>query len=99
MRCDRIVFVLMCELFLAGMIIVPCGCGSARPGDPPDDPPPQTPAVQRGQQIFVQNCNACHPGGAAGVGPALNDKPLTESLIRSQVRNGKGIIEPPKTSA
>lgn len=37
-------------------------------------------------------CNSCHIGGAAGLGPALNNKPLPGWLIRFQVRNGLGVM-------
>jgi mono/diheme cytochrome c family protein len=46
-------------------------------------------AVKTGQAIFMKNCQKCHPGGEAGVGPALN-KPMTGFSIRMQVRHGFG---------
>ena len=69
------------------------GCGSARRGEPLVGPVPITsPAVVRGQQVFMADCHQCHPGGEAGLGPAINYKPLPGFLIRLQVRNGLGAM-------
>jgi mono/diheme cytochrome c family protein len=38
------------------------------------------------------HCQKCHPGGEAGLGPALNDKPLPVFLMRFQVRKGLGAM-------
>jgi mono/diheme cytochrome c family protein len=68
-------------------------CGSNRRG------PPDAPAVvlesareQRGQRLFFGYCNPCHPGGEAGLGPSLNNKPLPDAAIRLVVRNGFGAM-------
>jgi len=46
-----------------------------------------------GHQVFVANCNQCHPGGSGGEGPALNNKGFVPaSLIRFQVRHGMGAM-------
>jgi mono/diheme cytochrome c family protein len=50
------------------------------------------PQVALGQRVFSANCYQCHPGGAAGAGPAINDKPLPENLIKTQVRAGLGAM-------
>lgn len=50
----------------------------------------QDPALAPGRQAFDQYCHACHPGGGAGLGPALNSKPLPGALIAFQVRHGLG---------
>jgi mono/diheme cytochrome c family protein len=46
--------------------------------------------VAAGQAVFQQNCNACHPNGNAGVGPALRGKNLSAQQITNRVRNGGG---------
>lgn len=46
----------------------------------------------RGQEIFYKNCDRCHPGGMAGRGPALINKPLPAFFIKFQVRNGLGAM-------
>lgn len=50
------------------------------------------PVVAAGQQLFMRNCNQCHPRGQEGVGIGLNDKPLPDFAIRIQVRNGFGAM-------
>ena len=40
----------------------------------------------------MAKCQQCHPGGEAGLGPALNDKPLPEFLKKFQVRHGLGTM-------
>ena len=68
-------------------------CGSARRGEPIAGPlPTASPAVAQGQQVFMAKCQQCHPTGEAGLGPAINDKPLPGFLIRFQVRNGVGAM-------
>ena len=69
------------------------GCGSARRGVPMQPPLQiQDPDVERGQQAFMRFCNGCHPGGEAGLGFAINNKPLPGWAIRFQVRNGLGVM-------
>ncbi len=46
--------------------------------------------VTAGKTVFDQNCSPCHPGGAAGVGPALAGKNLPATTITTTVRNGRG---------
>ncbi|MCE5229109.1 cytochrome c [bacterium] len=66
------------------------GCISARTGEPG----PLTPdsAVERGREVFMRHCDRCHPGGDAGIGPALNSKSLPGFVIKSQVRLGLGAM-------
>lgn len=45
-----------------------------------------------GHRVFMQHCHYCHPGGEAGLGPALNDKQLPARLIKFQVRHGLGAM-------
>jgi mono/diheme cytochrome c family protein len=69
------------------------GCGSARRGVPTDPPLALTDStLVRGQRVFMQFCNGCHPGGTGGVGLALNNKPLPGFVIRYQVRHGLGAM-------
>jgi mono/diheme cytochrome c family protein len=41
-------------------------------------------------EVFAEHCQQCHPNGAAGLGPSLNDKPIPGFLIKLQVRSGLG---------
>lgn len=76
----------------------PTGCGTARRSPPVAGPlhlseaQPEDEAELLGQQVFMNHCYQCHPGGRAGLGPALNDKPLPGFAIRTQVRQGFGTM-------
>jgi mono/diheme cytochrome c family protein len=48
--------------------------------------------IKKGQLVFFQNCNQCHPHGEAGLGPALNNKPAPVFLMKTQVRLGLGAM-------
>lgn len=77
-------------LLLAALSLAAC---SARRGEPLegslDDSDPE---VRRGRIVFMAKCHKCHPGGDAGLGPALNNKPLPEFLVRYQTRHGAGAM-------
>jgi mono/diheme cytochrome c family protein len=49
-------------------------------------------AEQRGQLVFMEHCNQCHPGGAAGLGPAINDLRLPSQMIELKVRTGHPVM-------
>ena len=66
-------------------------CGSARRGEPFVSLQ-FTEQERTGQEHFMHHCPECHPGGAAGLGPALNNKPLPRWLMRLQVRHGLGAM-------
>ena len=51
------------------------GCASARRGEPIAGEWKGDPKIERGKVVFMQKCHMCHPGGEAGLGPALNNKP------------------------
>jgi mono/diheme cytochrome c family protein len=69
------------------------GCGTARRdalvAKPLHRPTSQ---VELGDRIFSARCNQCHPGGAAGLGPAINNKPVPGFMIAFQVRHGLGAM-------
>jgi mono/diheme cytochrome c family protein len=68
------------------------GC-SARRGEPFYGPlPVASAALENGRHVFMRECHQCHPGGEAGLGPSLNDKPLPGFLMRFQVRWGFGAM-------
>ena len=80
-------------LLLGAVVLSLAACGSAQRGAPltgPHEPPDAE--VVRGQQTFDTFCNGCHPGGTAGIGVALNNKPLPGFVIRRQVRWGLGAM-------
>ena len=75
------------------MLLLLSYCGSARRGQPLYTPlDTSSPAVAQGEVVFMAHCNKCHPGGEAGLGPAINNKPLPGFLIRTQVRKGLGVM-------
>jgi mono/diheme cytochrome c family protein len=66
-------------------------CGTARRSEPLVGPPQLASANEvHGQRLFMQLCNQCHPGGDAGLAPALNSKPAPGPAIKLQVRTGLG---------
>jgi mono/diheme cytochrome c family protein len=46
----------------------------------------------QGEMVYMKNCHTCHPSGAGGLGPSLNDKPLPAFAIAFQVRHGLGAM-------
>lgn len=76
----------------AGSLLL-CACGQPRRDTPYTEPVAlNDPDVARGQQLFMFNCNQCHPGGSAGLAPGLNDKPLPGVAIKTQIRSGVGAM-------
>jgi mono/diheme cytochrome c family protein len=68
-------------------------CGSARRSEPIiGESAARGPAFAEGRRLFMQHCHTCHPGGEAGLGPAINNKPLPAGLIKFQVRHGLGAM-------
>ncbi len=68
-------------------------CAPAYRGEPLTGPLELTTStLVLGQRVFDANCHQCHPGGAGGLGPSLNDKPLPGQLIAYQVRHGLGAM-------
>jgi mono/diheme cytochrome c family protein len=80
-------------LVLISAVTVLVACGSARRSEPIAGPMNISDAsVLRGRAVFDAHCFSCHTGGAGGMGPALNDKPLPKTLVRFQVRHGLGTM-------
>ena len=66
-------------------------CGSGRRSEPVIGPLQlSTREEVHGEIAFMKHCNSCHPGGDAGLGPAINHKPLPAAMIHLQVRQGLG---------
>ncbi|NEM96686.1 c-type cytochrome [Pontibacter burrus] len=80
-------------LLYSSIVLLLIACGTAKRGEPAYAPLATTePAVVQGKVVFDTFCHKCHPGGEAGLGPAINNKPLPGFLIRFQVRNGLGVM-------
>ncbi len=92
-KCVRLGRVLVLSSIVLTAVLIGAGCGSARRGVPIAGPLSlATDGLVRGQQVFMKQCHQCHPGGEAGLGPALNNKPLPGFLVRLQVRQGFGAM-------
>lgn len=80
-------------LSLLLLLVVLVNCAPAYRGEPIVGPLNTSDLqVALGQHVFDAHCHECHPGGAAGLGPGINDKPLPGPLIEFQVRNGLGVM-------
>jgi mono/diheme cytochrome c family protein len=78
-------------LALATLALLATSCATAGRDEPLAGPLPlDSPQLVAGQQVFMRNCYQCHPGGSAGLGPAINNKALANAHIRAQVRKGVG---------
>jgi mono/diheme cytochrome c family protein len=48
--------------------------------------------VLNGEKVFMVHCQKCHPGGEAGLGPAINSNPAPQFIKRFQMRHGLGVM-------
>jgi mono/diheme cytochrome c family protein len=70
-----------------------CACATTRGSEPVRGSLAiRSEVEQHGQRVFMRECNYCHPMGDAGLGPALNNKPLPGAAVRLQVRKGMGAM-------
>lgn len=70
-------------------------CGCAMRKSEPIKKETFTPANERiahGEQVFMQHCQKCHPGGEAGLGPSINANPAPQFIKRFQMRHGLGVM-------
>jgi mono/diheme cytochrome c family protein len=75
------------------LALAAAACGAQRRGEPSAPAvQPRTAVEQRGERLFHRFCYQCHPGGEAGLGPAINDKPLPALAIKTQIRRGVGAM-------
>jgi len=81
---------------LAASLMLSIGClvGCSDSGREANVIPPNelrnNPRLAEGQRVFMQYCNQCHPGGASGIGPSLNDKRIPPFIMRVKVRHHVG---------
>lgn len=76
--------------FLASCALLLCACGRTQRSAPLLSQ--AMPGPQESRLLFEDNCHQCHPHGGAGLGPALNNKPLPEFAIKAQTRKGLGAM-------
>lgn len=80
------------RLIPAVLLAAWCACTSAHRGEPFAPQPELNAQQSRGERVFFESCNSCHPHGEGGLGPALHNKPLPSPMIRLQVRKGMGAM-------
>jgi mono/diheme cytochrome c family protein len=81
------------SLILVLLVLAVAGCRTTRRGEPITGPMQMSdPKIEHGRLVFQKNCHQCHPGGEAGLGPALNNKPAPVFLMKTQVRIGLGAM-------
>lgn len=73
-------------------LLLLAACGSPRRAETVAVPTDLPAEAEKGEQLFMNFCYKCHPGGTAGLGPSLNDKPLPGFAIKFQVREGWGVM-------
>lgn len=78
-------------LGIGAAAIVPGCMQQVRRGPLDEGPKIDSPALARGQKIFMKHCNQCHPGTLAGLGPTLG-VPLPGPVVKAVVRSGPGTL-------
>lgn len=53
---------------------------------------PRTDRIANGEKVYMAYCHKCHPGGEAGLGPAINSNPAPQFVKRFQMRHGLGVM-------
>lgn len=76
---------------LAGALLL-SACATPRRAENLGNAPSLQATEQRGRDVFMKHCNACHVGGSGALAPAINDKPLPVFLMKFQVRHGLGVM-------
>ena len=97
----RVITVGLWALALCGALVA-CGGGAEEPSsegssggeDAAYAGPIASTDVARGKEVFVANCDDCHPDGDEDVGPSLIADPHTPADLRKQVREGSGKMRP-----
>ena len=77
-------------IILVLLWVVSCSAPKIAPYSEIVEMPTET--LEDGRRHFNIYCATCHPGGMAGLGPAIINKPLPEFLIKFQIRNGVGVM-------
>jgi mono/diheme cytochrome c family protein len=78
----------MRALLVSAVVVGLVGCGTARRSVPIMGPIAHSDAGLHGKVLFMHECNQCHPGGDAAVGPAINNKWIPDPVMKLQIRKG-----------
>lgn len=80
-------------LFVTAVLAATMACGSSRRDEPVQaEFKPTTAQIAKGEQLYKLHCDHCHPSGASGLGPELNNKPLPGFAMKIQIRHGLGAM-------
>lgn len=83
-------YVLAGSVFVAAIAAAACGSPHRSEAFTGSRPNLDTALKRRGEVVFAENCNQCHPLGEGGLGPALNSKPAPAGAIAAVIRLGPG---------
>ncbi|WP_291910971.1 cytochrome c [Chitinophaga sp. CB10] len=75
---------------LAAGLLAACASRKSEPVKQREFSP--TGRVARGEEIYMVYCDKCHPGGEAGLGPAISSNPAPQFIKRFQMRHGLGVM-------
>lgn len=75
---------------LSTIVLLVSACAAHRP-DVTVETDSREALARRGEALFRENCNVCHPSGGRGVGPALERSLARESAVQ-QIRDGFGLM-------
>ena len=92
MRIRRLLFATLLSPSLIVISLLAGGCSGRRSEPLRGAVDTSDPKVAHGQVIYMNRCDKCHPGGDAGLGPALNNKPLPGFMVKFQARHGMGAM-------
>jgi mono/diheme cytochrome c family protein len=73
------------------MFVLQMGCATTSQ-DLSSLSPQELQQVKEGKEIFNKNCDRCHPGGGAGVGPSLKASNLLSFSMRFKARHSSGAM-------
>ena len=80
------------------MLALAVGCATPRRGPTMATPAALDADAKRGEVVYMQSCQQCHPNGEGGMGPSLNNRHLPGFAIKAQTRWGVGAMPAfPKT--
>jgi mono/diheme cytochrome c family protein len=80
------------SMVLGAAMAVLAACSARRSEPVTGSVPVGDPRVEHGRIAYMAHCHKCHPNGEAGLAPGINDKPLPEFLMKTQVRVGLGAM-------
>jgi mono/diheme cytochrome c family protein len=84
---------ILCVVLIASLCVPQVSC-SSRKSEPitGKNYKAENAEVKNGETLYMQHCQKCHPGGEAGLGPALNSNPAPQFVKRFQMRHGLGVM-------